>query len=299
MQRQTVLITGGTSGIGYQTAMQLAFQGMQVVISGRDKARGHEAVATLQSITRNSAIEYVCGDLATRAGIQSVASAYCERHQHLDVLIHNAGLACETRVVDADGLEKMYAVNVRAPWLLTHMLMPVLQASPMARVIAVTGGDHPHRIDEQRLQGEGEFIGLEVYSHTKLIMMAVMYEYAQRLTDTAIGVHVCYPGQASTHMTQQVTKDMLPRAMQLFWPLFRLAVRADDGRSAKRASKSSVYLATTADIQGKNGLYVDRSCRVVPWPAVVYDVALRTRLWNFLEHRHASSHPEPISLSSQ
>lgn len=279
----TILITGGTGGIGYQTALQLARRGAQVLVTGRNATSGATAVAELQAASDNTTVPLLLGDLATQAGVQALARQVTERYGRLDMLIHNAGLAAAERQLTEDGIEATFAVNVLAPWLLTRLLLPVLQASPAARVVTLTGGSHPARIELDNLQAERTFVGLTTYSHAKLVMMAVMYEYAERLRGTSITVNVCYPGQASTAMTRQVTRAMFPGMLGLFWPLFRLAVRPDNGASAQRASRSSVYLATAPDVAGLSGIYVNPQCKTVPWPAAVLDRAVRQQLWAYLK----------------
>jgi hypothetical protein len=110
-----------------------------------------------------------------------------------------------------------------------------------------------------------------------------MYEFAQRVQGTNVTINVCYPGQASTNMTQSVTPEMLPGFMRLMWPLFKLATRADGGQSAAKASRSSVFLASSAEVEGVNGKYFDTHSKMVDWPASVLDQATRQHLWAIAE----------------
>ncbi len=159
---------------------------------------------------------------------------------HLDVLVNNAGLAAPARVITEDGIESNFAVNVLAPFLLTNLLMDLLRASPAARVVNLTGGDIPARLELDNLQAERSFDGLFSYSQTKLAMMAVMLEFARRVQGSNVTINVCYPGQASTAMTRGVTPEMLPGPMRLFYPLFRWLTRPDGGKSAARADLSGI-----------------------------------------------------------
>lgn len=279
----TIFITGGTGGIGYQTALQLATLGAQVVVSGRSAESGNVAVRELQQASGNRNVHLLLGDLATKAGVRSLAAQYIQQYGHLDVLINNAGLAAPERRLTEDGIEANFAVNVVAPWLLTRLLLPPLRASAAARVVTLTGGNHPSRVELDNLQAERAFLGLEAYSHDKLVMMAIMYALAERMRDTTITVNVCYPGQASTAMTRQVTPAMFPVALRLFWPVFKWATRPDNGASAQRASQSSVYLAVAPDVAGLSGIYIDPRCKKVPWPAAVLDASVRQQLWDYLE----------------
>lgn len=279
----TVLITGGTGGIGKQTAIALARQGWRVYVSGRDPKSGAAALGDIAAASGSRHLQFLQGDLSTRSGVHAVAMAYRDLEPELTVLINNAGLAAQERRLTSDGLESDAAVNIMAPFLMTTLLWPQLAAGTPSRVITVTGGSHPKRIDPNNLQAERSFTGLTTYSHAKLTMMAVMREYAERTRSSGVTVNVCYPGQARTAMTGSVTATMLPLAMRPLWPVFKLVTRPDDGSSAEKASRSSFYLATSKGVAGRTGLYVDRHCREVTWPAATDDKDLRCDLLTTVE----------------
>ncbi len=130
------------------------------------------------------------------------------------------GLAASERKLTEDGIESNFAVNVVTPFLLTHLLMDSLKKSPSPRVVTLMGGDVPTKLEMDNLQSEKSFDGLNTYSQTKLAMMVLMYEFAQREKDMTI--NVCYPGQASTNMTRSVTPEMLPRIYAFCIPSFQV-----------------------------------------------------------------------------
>ena len=96
-------------------------------------------------------------------------------------------------------------------------------------------------------------------------------------------INVCYPGQASTQMTRSVTPEMFPGFMRLIWPLFKSMVREDGGQSAAKASRSSVYLATSAEVANISGQYFDTNCKMVAWPKAVTDQEIRQKIWTITE----------------
>ncbi len=298
MQNKTVLITGGTGGIGKQTALALARLGAQVIVTGRSQASGEAAVSELKQRSGSQQIELLLADLSTQAGVRSIADQFKQKYGCLDVLVNNAGLAEAQRRLTEDGVESDFAVNVIAPFLLTQLLMDCLKSSPSARVISVTGGFHPAKIELDNLQGERSFMGLTSYSHSKLVMMAVMYEFAQRTQGSNVTINVCYPGQASTNMTWSVTPEMSPFILRLMWPLFRLMIRPDGGQSAAKASRSSVYLASSPEVESVNGTYFDTKSKIAAWPKAVLDPAVRHKLWMIVEQhlrdedRHAVKSPK-------
>ncbi|MBI5053516.1 MAG: SDR family NAD(P)-dependent oxidoreductase [Chloroflexi bacterium] len=260
IQNKIVLITGGTGGIGKQTALALAKMGARVIVTGRNKPNGEAAVSELKQLSGNQQIDLLTADLSTQTG-----------------------LAAPERQLTEDRIESNFAVNVITPFMLTHLLMDRLKSSSSARVVTLTGGEHPAKIEVDNLQAERSFMGLNTYSHAKLIMMAVMYEFAQRMQGTNVTINVCYPGQASTRMTQSVTPQMAPFILRLLWPLFKLATRADGGQSAAKASRSSVYLASSTEVEGINGKYFDTNSKMVNWPMPVLDPSTRQHLWVMVE----------------
>jgi len=291
MQNKTILITGGTGGIGKQTALALAKLGAQVMVTGRNQASGEAAVSELKQLSGNQRVDLLLADLSTQDGVHSLADQFKQKYDRLDVLINNAGLAESQRRLTVDSVEADFATNVITPFLLTHLFMDRLKTGPAARVISLTGGSHPAKIDLDNLQAERSFVGLTSYSHAKLIMMAVMYEFAQRVRGTNVTINVCYPGQASTNMTQSVTPGMFPGFVRIIWPLFKLATRSDGGRSAAKAARSSVYLASSAEVEGVNGKYFDTHSNMVDWPKAVVDQETRQRLWAITEQlSHISSY---------
>ncbi len=283
MKDKIVLITGGTGGIGKQTALALAKMGAKVVVTGRSQTSGEAAVQELKQLSGSQQIDLLLADISTRQGVRSLAEQFSQRYARLDVLINNAGLAAPKRELTTDGIESDFAVNVLAPFLLTHLLKGSLNASPEARVISLTGGEAKGQIDLDNLQAERSFAGLVTYSHAKLVLMAVMLEFAKRVQGMNMTVNVCYPGQASTQMTRNVTPEMLPGFMRLIWPLFKRAVHEDGGQSAAKASHSSVYLATSTEVAGVSGQYFDTNCKRVAWPKAVLDQETRQKTWAVTE----------------
>ncbi len=281
MKDKVVLITGATSGIGKQTALALAKMGARVVVTGRSKQSGEEAVAEIKAASGNANVELLTGDLSAQKNIHALAEQFKARYERLDVLINNAGLASSKRELTVDGIESNFAVNVVTPFLLTHLLMDSLKASSSPRVVTLMGGDVPAKLDMDNLQSEKSFDGLNTYSQTKLAMMVLMYEFAQREKDVTI--NVCYPGQASTNMTRSVTPEMLPGFMRFAFPLFKLMVREDGGKSAAKASRSSIYLASSPTVEGVTGKYFDTNCKEAAWSPAVMEADVRSALWKLVE----------------
>jgi NAD(P)-dependent dehydrogenase (short-subunit alcohol dehydrogenase family) len=283
MLGKTVLITGGTGGIGKQTALSLAKLGAHVVVTGRDKARGEIAVKQVQQVSGNSNVDLLLGDLSVQAKVRKLADEVKAKYSKLDVLVNNAGLLESKRRTTTDGTEAHFAINVVAPYLLTLELLPLLKASSPSRVINLTGGMPFGKIDLQNLQAEKSFLGLATYSHSKRIMEAMSLEMAKRLNGSGISVIVVYPGSAGTTMTGAMSPAMLPSWMRLFWPVFKFVMRDDGGKSAAKASRSSVYAASSRELVGESGIYLDTNSKRKNWSADILDDHKRKEIWRVLE----------------
>lgn len=280
MQDKIVLVTGGTGGIGQETALGLAKLGATVIITGRDKNRGEAAVADLKARSGNPLVELMLADLSSQAEVRRLAEEFQARYPRLDVLINNVGGLYHERWLTADGIEATFAMNHLNSFLLTHLLLPTLKASAPARVINVTGGMPDLKIDLDNLQAEKKFLGLQTYSHAKAVMMAASYEFARRLEGTGVTLNVAYPGAAATAMTGAMRPSMMPVFMRLLWPVFKPVMSR---LKPERASRSSIYLASTPQVEGANGNYYNTKSQQVSWPKYVYDEALRRRIWEISE----------------
>ena len=277
-ERSVVVITGGTGGIGLQSALGVAKTGAQLLITGRNGKRGDEAVERIIDETGNDRVELVVGDVSSIEGIDALAHALAERVDHIDVLVNNAGYMGSAPASSDDGLEMHFAVNVLAPWRLTLALLPVLRAADDARVLNVTGGDKPAAIDPDNLQAEKGFRGLMTYTHSKSTMEAMSVALAEKLEPESITVNIVFPGRASTAMTASMSPSALPGWMKLMYPLFRLLFREDGGKSAKKAARSTIWGATSAELDGVTARYFDTNSKEQKLDPTAYDSRVQDRI---------------------
>lgn len=262
IQKQpTIIITGGTGGIGFQSALGIAKTGARLLLTGRNQERGEAAVQRLIEETGNSSIELVVGDVSSIKGIDSLASALAKQVDHIDVLVNNAGYLGNKLAHSEDGIEMHFAVNVLAPWRLTWALLPALKAADKARVLNITGGGKPAAIDPNNLQAEKGFRGLATYTHSKSVLEAMSVALSQKLKPEGVDVHVLFPGRASTSMTTSMTISSLPGLMKLMYPLLKLLFKEDGGKSATKAAQSTIWGATSAELTGTTGRYFDTNSK--------------------------------------
>ena len=275
---KVVVLTGGTAGLGHAAAFVLAQAGARVVVTGRNPQSGEAAVTVLRAVSANPDVELALGDLSTQAGVRSLAASIRQRFLRVDVLLNNVSHMPSERTLTEDGLEQGFAVNVVAPFLLTHELLEPLRQSPSPRVITLTGGEHPSRVDFDNLQGEQTFEPAALYSHHKLVMMAGMLELSRRLC--GVNVNVCCPYLAAT---RGIAFSALPWLMRPLYPILRWMTPVDRRKSMRNASRASVFLASSPQLEGKTGLYFAADCKPRPWPAAALDESVGVRVLTEVE----------------
>ncbi|MFC8536640.1 SDR family NAD(P)-dependent oxidoreductase [Streptomyces sp. NPDC057249] len=284
VEGKTVLVTGGTGGIGKETARQLAALGASVILVGRDKYHADAAVADLRRTSGNDDVTAITADMSRLGDVRRLAQETSGRTGGVNVLINNAGATRSHREVTEDGIETAFAVNVVAPFCLTHWLMPALTSSGQARVINITGGIPRGQIDLDNLQGEKSYVGLSFYSQTKLAQMAMSYRFAQELATSPVTLNVAYPGHAYTSMNKNLTVGTYPPLARPIVPLLRLAMPVVYGRRALlRATRSSVHLASSPEERTTNGAYFNSRAQPTPWPDAVLDDTNRNTIWELCE----------------
>ena len=279
----TALITGGTGGIGHHSAIGIAKTGAEVWVSGRNPGRGEAAVDAIRKASQNADVHFLQADLASIQGTERLATTFLSQRDTLDVLVNNAGyLGSEPRTSE-DGLEMHFAVNVLAPWCLTHALLPALKAAPAARVVNVSGGDKPAAVDPDNLQAEKGFKGLMTYTHSKSVLESMSLMLAGQLEPEGITVNVVFPGRASTTMTRSLSMSALPGPMKLMYPFFKLFFTEDGGKSAAKAARSTIWGATSSELDGVTGRYFDTDMNEQRLHATSYESQVQSRIVELLQ----------------
>jgi NAD(P)-dependent dehydrogenase (short-subunit alcohol dehydrogenase family) len=198
MVGRTVLVTGGTAGIGRATALGLARMGAHLAICGRDRESTEGAAGEIRA-AGGGQVEVFVADLSSQSQVRRLADEVLQRLSRIDVLVNNVGGYWNTRHVTADGLERTFALNHLAPFLLTNLLWDRLSNSAPARVVTVASNAHAQgRIDFDDLQGERSYSGARAYSQSKLANVLFTYELARRLPATSVTANALHPGLTRT-----------------------------------------------------------------------------------------------------
>ncbi len=177
MAGRTVLVTGATGGIGRATALGLALLGAHLAITGRDRGRTEDAAREIRAA--GGQVEVFVADLSSQSEVRRLAGEVLQRLSRIDVLVNNVGGYWNTRHVTADGLERTFALNHLAPFLLTSLLLDRLTQSAPARVVTVASNAQAlGRIDFADLQGGRSYSGARAYNQSKLANVLFTYELA-------------------------------------------------------------------------------------------------------------------------
>jgi NAD(P)-dependent dehydrogenase (short-subunit alcohol dehydrogenase family) len=270
MDEKICMVTGANTGIGFYTALEIARLGGAVIIIGRNREKCENAVSMIQRETGNLAVEYLLADLSSQAQIRSAAAQFNAKYDRLDVLVNNAGGAFLRRTLTEDGIERTLAVNHLAYFLLTNLLVEALKNSPGGRVINVSSGGHyGQQLDFDNLQLSKSYSIYRAYGRSKLSNVLFTYELARRMAGTHVTSNALSPGMVATDIWKKVNRLLTP---------FITPVIKHYGQSPLEGAQTSIYLATSPDVEGVTGKYF-ADCKPVHSSAASYDLDAAKRLW--------------------
>ncbi|NQT74786.1 MAG: SDR family oxidoreductase [Chloroflexi bacterium] len=270
MKGKICMVTGATSGIGLATAKELAGQGATVILTARNPEKGESTVDRIQRETGNSSVEFMLADLSIQAQIRDLAREFQNRYSRLDVLVNNAGAIFLKRQLSAEGVEFTFATNYINYFLLTNLLLDTLKASAPSRIVNVSSDMQKNaKIDFDDLQAERKYSSFGAYGQSKLAIILFTYELARRLEGTQVTVNAVHPGFAASNIGKNngwlgkiVVPMLKPFAM-----------------SPAKAAETSIYLASSPEVEGTTGKYFMKKSKSVPSSPITYDEAAAQRLW--------------------
>ncbi len=269
MNGKTVVITGGTSGIGQAAAEKLAGMGARIVLVGRDHTRGDAALARLRTIAPKQAHRALYGDLSLIGEMKQVALELAATEPRVDVLINNAGSVFERRQVTADGLELTFATNHLSYFVLTQMLCERLTASAPARIVNTSSHAHKGaKLDFTDLQMEKKYSGFRAYGRSKLCNILFTRELARRLAGSGVTANCLHPGFVATRIGDQ--NHGFGAHVFGFFKKFAL--------SPEQGAETIVYLASSDVPAVVSGAYFYK-CQVTPPTKEAQDDDAAKRLW--------------------
>lgn len=287
---KVVLVTGANSGVGFATARALAELGSAVIMVCRDPNRGDSAKDAVAKVATGPAPVLLLADLSSQAAVRVLAGEVRSRFQRIDVLISNAGAIFARRELTVDGIEKTFATNHLAPFLLTHLLLDLVLAAPTGRIVIVASESHSSKIDLDNLQGEKKYNFLGAYNRSKLANILFTYELARRLDGTGVTANCLSPGPVKTRFGDNMTG--LPRLFPLLMKRLPILFVAPD-----KGASTSIYLASSPEVAGLSGKFFlrGREARTKP---ISYDHDIAAQLWSISEKLTALKQHEKLPSMS-
>jgi NAD(P)-dependent dehydrogenase (short-subunit alcohol dehydrogenase family) len=247
MKGKTVVVTGGTSGIGEVAAEKLAEMGARIVLVARDRSRGEGTLARLREKALGLAHTVHYADLTRISEMKRVAAEVAEAEPRIDVLVNNAGAMFSTRKLTEDGLEYTFALNHMAYFVVTQGLRERLVASAPARVVSTASAAHQGaRLDFDDLQLAKSFSAMKAYGRSKLCNILFTRELARRLRGTGVTANCLHPGFVATRFADE-SGGLISR----FAGLAKLLAI-----SPEKGAETIFYLASSPAIAATTGRYL-------------------------------------------
>jgi retinol dehydrogenase 12 len=273
MDGKVCMVTGATAGIGLVAASELARRGARVIGVGRSQERCAEAARLIRDQTSGASVEFLVADLSSQSEIRRLAQGVKASTARLDVLLNNAGGIYLNRQETSDGIERTFALNHLAYFLLTNLLLDLIKASAPARIINVSSGAHQGiKINFDDLQAKTKYSGWRAYQQSKLANILFTRELARQLAGTGVTANALHPGFVNTKIFRAdgFIGWLLRRSADLF------AISPEEG------AKTSVYLATSPEVEDVTGKYFVKQ-QIASSSAASQDDAAARRLWEVSE----------------
>jgi len=267
---KTAIVTGANTGIGKETALDLARRGAKVILACRDMTKGKIVCDEIIAHSNNRNVEVRYLDLTSLATVRKFAKDIIKTESHLEILVNNAGAGGLGREKTVDNLQIGMQVNHFGPFLLTCLLVGLLKKSAPSRIIMVSSVMHKFaNFDLNNLNSEKSFNDIQVYNCSKLANILVANELSRKLNGTGVTVNSLHPGAVATDIYR-----LLP------W-LIRTTINFFVGfvfKNAQEGAQTSIYLAVSDEVEGLSGKYF-ADCKEAKMSKKAMDKSLAKKLW--------------------
>jgi len=263
------VITGGSSGIGFETAKGLSLKGYDVIIIGRDERKCQEACLQIRAVGGGKA-SFKVTNLSAQKDIRKICSEFLLELEKIDVLINNAGQVLGEFKWSADHIEMQFATNHLAPFLLSGLLLPLLEKADRARIVNVSSISHFDGVmNQEDLNYERNYGWNKAYSQSKLCNVLFTYYLAEKLKSKGITVNCLHPG---------LVKTKIGNKSDTWWTSIGWSLMSMFGISVEAGAQTSIYLASSPEVKDLTAKYFVK-CEAKNSAELSYDKDLQHWLW--------------------
>lgn len=283
MTNKLCVITGANSGIGFETAKALAKKGAYIVMVCRNEDKAIEAKNQILETVPDAGIAIVLCDFSIQKEIRTAADEITSRYKKIDILINNHGFIASERTETVDGLEETFAVNHIGYFLFTNLLLDNIKAAKKGRIVNVASDAHrAGEFDPDNLQLQDNFSSMKAYGNSKLFNILFTKELADRLKDTNVTANCLHPGVIRSNFGQSGEWWV-----SLFYKVFGVFMTSN-----KEGAETSIYLASSDEVENANGAYFKNKKAAAP-KKQARDMEAAKKLWEISEELcELNSEPE-------
>lgn len=266
---KTVIITGANTGIGKETAVDLANRGARVILACRDKSRGENALADVIKRTGSKQVVLKSLDLASLESVRKFAQDINKTESRIDILLNNAGVMMCPYMKTSDGFEMQFGTNHLGHFLLTNLLLEKIKRSAPARIINVSSLAHTFttKIDYDKIKDEKSYSRIEAYAQSKLANILFSRELSRRLQGTGVTVNSLHPGSVATELGRYFP------GFTILYPTLSLFFK-----SPWEGAQTNIHCAVEESLENVTGKYFS-DCAVVQESKAARDDEAAKSLW--------------------
>ncbi|XP_052223733.1 retinol dehydrogenase 12-like [Dreissena polymorpha] len=282
LHNRTVLITGANTGIGRETARDLAIRGARVILACRDMKRAQEAADDIKRSTGNLNVVVYKLDLASLESVRDCVKEVLQNEDRLDILINNAGVVMMIYCKTKDGFEMQLGTNHLGHFLFTNLLLDLVKKSAPSRIINVSSRAHMNgRINLEDLNGEQTYRPFYAYAQSKLANILFTRELDRRLKGTGVTVVSLHPGGVVSDLGMNISRELpiyfrLP-VLILYHGLIRHLMK-----TTTAGAQTTLHCALAPEVEQQSGKYFS-DCAVLEPTALAQDDAMASKLWSVSE----------------
>ncbi|GAB1605349.1 retinol dehydrogenase 13-like [Argonauta hians] len=279
---KTVLVTGGNTGLGKETALDLASRGARVILACRNLVKAENAAKEIREITGNESVSFVQLDLADLHSVKKMSQEILQNESRLDILVNNAGIGVKVKECTKQKFDLFFGVNYLGHFLLTYLLLDLMKKSAPSRIINVSS--HAHKFvkrlpsfDKGDPNGKIKYPQLAGYATSKLANILHAQILAKKLEGTGVTANSLHPGMVKTEI---LNNDPINSKLLLRIEIYRLLFKYM-GRSAKDGAKVIINVAVDKTLENATGLYFENLSISSNLSKLGQDLEYAESLWNF------------------